>query len=121
MPLYEFWCPHCQRRFTVYVASFSESPPACPKCNENDLERRFSTFSVSKTSKNVYEGILNDTQLKRSMLRNDPKALAEWNRRMSGGEKAAPEYQETIDRMEHGEMPTEPFGESSGKSAPPND
>ena len=114
MPIYEYWCPHCQRRFTIYLASFSESPPPCPQCGSGELERRFSTFSLSTTSKSVYESILNDSQLKRGMLRNEPKALAEWNRRMSGGEKAAPEYEETVQRMEHGEMPAEPFGESSG-------
>ncbi len=117
MPIYEYWCPHCRRRLTIYLASFSEPAPPCPQCGRYDLERRFSTFSTGKTSQAVYEGILSDSQLKRGLVRNDPRALAEWNRRMSGGEKAAPEYEETIQRMERGEMPAEPFGESPGKSA----
>ena len=114
MPLYEYWCPRCQRRFTIYLAGFSESPPPCPGCGESVLERRFSTFSMSRTSSDTYESILNDSQLKRGMLQNDPRALAEWNRRMSGGEKVAPEYEETIGRMERGEMPAEPAGTGSG-------
>ena len=65
---------------------------------------------MSKSSSAIYEGILNDSQLKKGMLQNDPRALAEWNRRMSGGEKVAPEYQDTVERMEHGEMPAEPAG-----------
>jgi len=36
------------------------------------------------------------------MMRNDPRALAEWNRRMSGGEKVAPEYEEITERMRRG-------------------
>jgi hypothetical protein len=31
--------------------------------------------------------------------------MAEWNKRMSGGEKPAPEYEEITDRMERGEWP----------------
>jgi hypothetical protein len=42
-------------------------------------------------------------------MRNDPRALAEWNKRMSRGmdEETAPEYQEMLERMEQGEMPEE--------------
>jgi hypothetical protein len=50
------------------------------------------------------------------MLMNDPKALAEWNRKMSQGEEVAPEYQEMIERMEKGEMPTEPASTGAGGS-----
>jgi hypothetical protein len=39
------------------------------------------------------------------MMRDDPRALAEWNRRMSGGEKSAPDYEEITQRMERGEWP----------------
>ena len=115
MPLYEYWCPQCRRRFTIYLSYFSDSHPPCPECGQSILERRFSTFSVTKTSNDVYEGILNDTQLKRGMLRNDPKALAEWNRRMGGGEKVAPEYEEMVQRLEHGEMPAEGSGGGTGE------
>jgi hypothetical protein len=70
----------------------------------------------SKTYKDVYEDILSDSQLTRGMLVDDPKALAEWNRRMSQGEEVAPEYEEMIDRMEGGEMPADLAG--TGASGP---
>jgi len=60
---------------------------------------------VKKTYMDVYEGILSDRNLTQGMLRDDPRALAEWNRRMSGGEKSAPEYEEMTERMERGEWP----------------
>lgn len=53
----------------------------------------------------MYEGILSDRDLTRGMMRNDPRALAEWNRRMSGGEKPTPEYEEITERMGRGEWP----------------
>ncbi|MCX6009097.1 MAG: hypothetical protein NTW48_03525 [Chloroflexi bacterium] len=64
----------------------------------------------SKTHKDIYEDILSDSQLTRGMLADDPRALAEWNRRMSQGEEVAPEYEEVVERMEKGEMPAELAG-----------
>jgi hypothetical protein len=37
--------------------------------------------------------------------------MAEWSKRMSGGEKTAPEYQEITERMEAGEWPAAQIAE----------
>jgi hypothetical protein len=58
------------------------------------------------------------------MMRNDPRALAEWNRRMNSGDKSPPEYEEMTDRMGRGEWPVaqieqkkkESFGQGATKS-----
>lgn len=111
MPLYEYWCHQCQRKLLLYSPTFSESTPPCPQCGKDTLRRLLSTFSVrSKTYKDVYEDILSDSQLTRGMMADDPRALAEWNRRMSQDEEVAPEYEDMIGRMESGEMPGEPVG-----------
>ena len=80
-------------------------PPPCPHCSNSELKRIFSTFSVQKTYRDVYEDILSDRELTQGMMRDDPRAMVEWNKRMSGGEKPAPEYQEITERMEAGEWP----------------
>ena len=80
-------------------------PPACPYCANSELKRIFSTFSVQKTYRDVYENILSDRELTQGMTRNDPRAIAEWNKRMTGGERPAPEYEEITERMETGEWP----------------
>jgi putative FmdB family regulatory protein len=105
MPLYEYWCHHCANKVTLYIHVNTALKPICPKCSSKKLERLLSTFAVHKTDKSIYEGILNDSQLTKGMLDNNPKALAEWNKRMSRGEKTAPEYEETIQKMEKGQMP----------------
>jgi hypothetical protein len=90
----------------LYSPTFSQAAPSCPRCDNDTLRRLFSTFSVrSKTYKDAYEDILSDSQLTRGMLANDPRALAEWNKRMSQGEEVALEYEEMVERMEKGEMP----------------
>ena len=69
---------------------------------------------MHKTDRDIYDDILSDSQLTNAMLSNDPRALVEWNKRMSRGEKVAPEYEEMIDKMESGEMPTGLPGGNNG-------
>ena len=111
MPIYEYWCVPCGRKATLYQPKYSSAPPPCPYCGGNQLRRMVSAFSMHKTYKDVYEDILSDRELTGGMLRNDARALAEWNRRMSGGEKVAPEYEEIMGRMERGELPAEQIEE----------
>jgi putative FmdB family regulatory protein len=115
MPLYEYWCQQCRRKIVLYSPTVSSALPTCPQCGNDTLRRLISTFSVrSKTYKDVYEDILSDSQLTRGMMADDPRALAEWNRRMSQGEEVAPEYEDMIGKMEKGELPSEVAGSSAG-------
>jgi hypothetical protein len=99
--------------------------PTCPRCGSSELKRLFSTFSVQKTYRDVYEDILSDRELTQGMMRDDPRAMAEWNKRMSGSEESPPEYEEITERMEGGEWPAAQIeekrkqfsGQGEGKSA----
>jgi putative FmdB family regulatory protein len=107
MPVYEYHCNNCQRQVAIYLRGFSASPK-CPQCGSEDLSRLFSTFAVRGSYKDIYEDILSDKRLTDGLMRNDPRALADWNKRMSRGmedETIAPEHEEILERMEHGEMP----------------
>jgi len=105
MPIYEYWCNSCRRVVSSYRRTSSVTKPTCPSCGNNELKRIFSTFSVQKTYRDVYEDILSDRELTQGMTRDDPRAMAEWNKRMSGGEKSSPQYEEITERMEKGEWP----------------
>ncbi|HEY49501.1 MAG TPA: zinc ribbon domain-containing protein [Dehalococcoidia bacterium] len=108
MPIYEYRCNDCRRRVDVYVQSYS--PPTnhtCTHCGGRDLTRIYSRFAVrkSKSDTSVYDDILSDTKLTRGLMRNDPRALAEWSRKMShaANEDITPETEELMDRLDHGE------------------
>jgi putative FmdB family regulatory protein len=44
VPLYEYLCRKCSRRFEALVTG--RSRPSCPDCRSEDLEKLFSTFVV---------------------------------------------------------------------------
>ena len=117
MPLYEYWCNQCRSKVTIYNRGFSSSQVAqCPDCGNTSLRRLFSTFSVRKTDRDIYDSILSDSQLVKGMTQNNPRALMEWNKRMSRGEETAPEYEEMMKTMEGGAWPAELMG--GGQQAP---
>lgn len=106
MPVYEYLCRNCRRRPSFFMHGFS--PPAkavCPFCGSENLLRLFSSFALQKSDKAVYEDILSDSRLVNGMLRNDPRALAEWSKKMgeATGEGVGPEYEDMLQRMEKGE------------------
>ncbi|MFU8795921.1 MAG: FmdB family zinc ribbon protein [Dehalococcoidia bacterium] len=111
MPIYEYWCEACRRVVSSYRPGFSSPLLSCPACDGTGLRRVFSTFSVQRTYRDTYEEILSDRQLTQGMMRNDPRALAEWSKKMSSGEKCAPEYEELSERMERGEWPADQIEE----------
>jgi len=111
MPIYEYWCDSCCRVVSSYRRNSSVASPPCPHCGNSELKRIFSTFSVQKTYKDVYEDILSDRELTQGMMRDDPRAMAEWNKRMSGGEEPASEYEEITERMGAGEWPVTQIAE----------
>ena len=111
MPIYEYVCNKCRHKFSVLLRGAGEAgSAACPRCHGTETSRLFSTFSVrSKTDKDIYEEILGDERLTSGMMSGDPKALAQWNKKMSQGldQESGPEYDEMLERMEAGEAPTQ--------------
>lgn len=125
MPIYEYFCQKCRHKFTVLVRRpETGQDSSCPRCHCPETRRIFSLFSVrGKTDRDVYEDILGDQQLTRGMLSEDPRALAAWNRRMSQGsdEETGPEYEEMLERMDKGEMPSSEMLEGLKGETPDKD
>ncbi|MFC2058710.1 zinc ribbon domain-containing protein [Chloroflexota bacterium] len=108
MPIYEYRCNSCKRRVSVFVRDVSSSfTPSCEKCGSQDLVRIYSSFAVrrSQSDKSVYEDILSDKKLTNGLMKNDPRALAEWTRKMSkaADEDTNPATEEILERMDAGE------------------
>ena len=108
MPIYEYRCNNCSRKSDIFVRDFSNnSESTCSHCGSKDMNRLFSRFAhrKSKSDKSVYDDILSDGKLTRGLMHNDPRALAEWSRKMSraAGDDITPESQDIMDRLDKGE------------------
>lgn len=46
MPIYEFACKQCEKRFEELISVFREQKIVCPECGSRKVERLFSTFAT---------------------------------------------------------------------------
>ena len=54
MPIYEYECPNCQRRVSLYCRMNEEQPATCPVCGSQNLMRLVSpVFSVKSSRERV--------------------------------------------------------------------
>jgi putative FmdB family regulatory protein len=108
MPLYEYSCPHCRRRVSVFqsYADYGKIQPVCPFCGGKDLHRVISRVRVARSEESRLESLADPSGLG-DVDENDPQSMAKMMRRMSNelGEEMGPEFNETIDRLEAGENP----------------
>ena len=49
MPVYDYVCRSCKKKFEVLKKFSDTSPVTCPKCGSNEAERQFGTFSIPET------------------------------------------------------------------------
>ena len=81
MPIYEYRCSGCQRKFSALVGVIADAkPPVCPRCGGTDLQRLMSRFSSPRSEEQRLES-LGDPSSIGDM--EDPAALRQWMRTMS--------------------------------------
>jgi putative FmdB family regulatory protein len=64
MPLYDYRCNSCNRRFTALVGVVAGSVlPECPTCGSNELTKLISLFSVTKPEEDAIDNLLHSSDL----------------------------------------------------------
>jgi putative FmdB family regulatory protein len=94
MPIYEYCCVSCGEKVTLRLRQADEKG-SCPACG-GELKRVWSTFAVAKTE---WESPFSDSQVREGLQRRDPRAFAEYGRRLAGGGPTGPEYQRFLDDL----------------------
>ncbi len=54
MPIYEYYCPTCEKRFEELVRDKKPAVIHCPECGTNDVNRLISLFATSSPSANSF-------------------------------------------------------------------
>jgi putative FmdB family regulatory protein len=123
MPIYEFYCPDCHTVFSFLARRpGTRKRPACPRCERPRLERRASSFAISKGrseaggDEELPEGF-DEARMERVMAElaqdvdgvdeEDPRQMARVMRKLlhGAGMDLGPGMEEAIRRMEAGEDP----------------
>jgi putative FmdB family regulatory protein len=128
MPIYEFYCAPCHRIFNFLSRGVdTNAAPACPKCGRTPLQRRVSSFAISKNRAEPKAAAepgadelppgFDEQKLMRameelgpeleSMNDEDPRQAAQLMRRLFGatGMPVGRSMEEALRRMEAGEDP----------------
>ena len=86
MPLFEFKCKSCSRKFTALVGMIAESAsPECPSCGGTDLSKLMSKFATGRSDEEMLErlsdpdkvGDLEDPASMRKFVKEMGKELGE--------------------------------------------
>lgn len=79
MPIYEFLCEKCGKRFSILVRTSSVSPStACPDCGGSGLKRLMSTFAYHRSVKSIHEESGEPTLVPRPGFYEDPRNIGRW-------------------------------------------
>jgi putative FmdB family regulatory protein len=111
MPLYDYFCQDCQRRFDVFMtyAEYGSRPVTCPHCQSENVRRRLPRVRVAKSEESRFDSMAGDLSDPAAMagLENDPQAMGRVMRKMGQemGEELPPEFNEVVDRLEKGQSP----------------
>ncbi len=121
MPIYEFYCDHCNTIFNFFSRTVNtRKVPVCPRCKQNKLSRQVSMFAVTGRAKE--DGDADDLPFDEGKMEkamqmlageadkineDDPRQAAQMMRKLTRmtGLDLGDGMEEALSRMEQGEDP----------------
>lgn len=103
MPLFEYRCQECQRKFSLLVGMTAEQKAqACPRCGSPQIRKLISRFSVARTEDDILDGLADPSTLGDP---DDPKAMADWMKRVSRemGDDLGDDFDQLVEEAVHEE------------------
>ena len=106
MPVYEYLCLECERRFSRFFWRISDAEGAKCGCGSEQLEQLVSKVAMHRSEESRLDS-LSDPSKWGDIDENDPKSMARMMKKLGGemGEDLGPEFDEMVGRLEAGEDP----------------
>ncbi len=84
MPLHDYRCAQCGRRFTLFLRSFAETAePRCERCGSTDAKRLPPRVSMLRSEESRLESLADPSSLG-DVDENDPQSVARWAKKLAG-------------------------------------
>jgi len=103
MPLFEFRCSGCGKKFSQLVGMTADSSePRCPRCGSVEVSKLISRFSRVRSEDEVFES-LEDAAMAGDM--DDPRSMSKLVREMGKelGEDGGEDFEEMLEQEMTGE------------------
>ncbi|MDE2125391.1 MAG: zinc ribbon domain-containing protein [Armatimonadetes bacterium] len=102
MPLYEYQCAQCRRRFKRLVGVVANaSPISCPQCGSTDAARLISRFARKRSEDDTLDSLANDME---GVDEGSPAAMRRLMRDMGSemGEDLGDDFEEMLEEEQSG-------------------
>lgn len=99
MPVYEYRCRSCRRRFSALVGVVaSAAAPACPRCGSAEADRLVSRFNRVRSEDDVLDSLADSAELG-DVDENDPASVSRWMKRMGSemGEDFGDDFEQALE------------------------
>lgn len=110
MPIYDYRCSACQKRFAIFFRSFSEvGSVRCQHCG-SEQAARLAPRVAQLVGEDARLDRLSDTSALGDVDENDPTSVARWAKRLGRemGEDLGDEFDDAMDELAAGGMSDEP-------------
>lgn len=112
MPIYEYRCQGCQRKFSVFWRTFSsveDEKVVCKRCGSTDIIRLVSKVRMLRSEETRIDDMA-DPSSWGDFDENDPKSMGRFMRKMMNeigdeSDDLGPEFEEVVGRLEAGQDP----------------
>jgi putative FmdB family regulatory protein len=109
MPLYEYICDNCKKRFSIRLSyeEYGKQKIHCAHCASDQVRRRITRFRLKRSDSSRMAEMPDPANLEG--IEEDPQSLGRMIRSMSRetGEDLGPEFDEVVDRLESGQSANE--------------
>ena len=110
MPLFEYRCEGCSKRFTLLVGMVAQpASQCCPRCGGTNLRKLISRFAIARSEDEMLDDMTDPSSVGDP---DDPRAMANWMRQVSRemGEDLGDDFDELVEEAVREEMEGGPSG-----------
>lgn len=99
MPIHEFRCSECGKRFELlFMTAREASPVECKACKSRNVVRLISRVRVMRSEESRFEALADPSQFS-GLDEQDPRSIARWAKKMGRemGEEMGPEFDQVVE------------------------